>query len=31
MLRIAGDDPVVGELFLAFARDDRALHLAGVP
>jgi hypothetical protein len=31
MLRAAGDDPVVGELFTEFARDDRALHLAGVP
>jgi hypothetical protein len=30
MLRAAGDDPVVGELFVEFARDDRALHL-GVP
>lgn len=25
MLRIAGDEPEVGELFVAFARDDRAL------
>jgi hypothetical protein len=31
MLRAAGDDPVVGELFAEFARDDHALHLAGVP
>jgi hypothetical protein len=23
MLRMTGDDPAVGELFLAFARDDR--------
>jgi hypothetical protein len=31
MLRAAGDDPMVGELFTEFARDDWALHLAGVP
>jgi hypothetical protein len=31
MLRMTGDDPAVGELFVAFARDDRALHLRGVP
>jgi hypothetical protein len=31
MLRLTGDDPAVGELFLAFARDDRVLHLQGVP
>lgn len=31
MLRMTGDDPAVGELFLAFARDDRVLHLQGVP
>jgi hypothetical protein len=31
MLRTAGDDPEVGELFTEFARGDRALHLAGVP
>ena len=31
MLRAAGDDPEVGELFAGFARDDMALHLAGVP
>jgi hypothetical protein len=30
MLRMTGDDPAVGELFLAFARDDRALHLTGM-
>lgn len=26
MLRAAGDDPVVGELFVEFARDDRVLR-----
>ena len=31
ILRAAGDDPVVGELFTEFARGDWALHLAGVP
>ena len=25
MLRVAGDDGQVGELFVAFARDDRAV------
>jgi hypothetical protein len=30
MLRMTGDDPIVSELFLAFARDDRVLHLRGV-
>jgi hypothetical protein len=31
MLRVAGDDPEVGWLFVEFARGDWALNLAGVP
>ena len=32
MLRLSGDDPAVGELFVAFARDDWVLsRLRGVP
>jgi hypothetical protein len=31
MLRLSGNDPAVGELFVGFARDDRALaRLRGV-